>query len=70
MGRGLSFEDFRILLIIVVCGVIGIALAIMLDMAVTNDIITLSAENLRQFSILIVLMSVMLGTIIGVASSR
>ena len=70
MGRGLGFGDFRTLLIIVVCGIIGIALAIMLDMAVTNDIIVLSADNLRRFSILIVLMSVMLGTIIGVASSQ
>lgn len=70
MGLGLGFDEFRVLLIIVVCGVIGIVLAIMLDLAVTNDLLVLSADNLRRFSTIIVLMSLMLGVIVGVASSK
>jgi len=68
MRRGIS--EFRVLLIIVVCGVIGIALTMMLNLAVTNDILTMSATSLKQFSTIIILMSLMLGTIIGVASSN
>jgi len=69
MARGgLGAKDIKILLIIVVCGVIGIALTMMLNLAVTNDIIVLSVENTRRFSTLIILMSIMLGTIIGIAS--
>lgn len=70
MGHGLGFDEFRVLLIIVVCGVIGIVLAIMLDLAVTNDLLVLSADNLRRFSTIIVIMSLMLGVIVGVASSK
>ena len=70
MARGgFGAKDIRVLLIIVVCGVIGIALTMMLNLAVTNDIIVLSVENTRRFSTIIILMSLMLGTIIGIASS-
>ena len=75
MGRkrgalgGFGFNDLRVLLIIVVCGVIGIALTMMLNLAVANDILTLSEASLKQFSTITILMSLMLGTIIGVASS-
>ena len=70
MGRrNIGISDFKILFIIVVCGAIGIILTIMLDPAVTNDIITMSEDKLKQFSTIIILMSLTLGTIIGVASS-
>ena len=75
MGRkrgalgGFGFNDLRVLLIIVVCGVVGIALTMMLNLAVANDILTLSEASLKQFSTITILMSLMLGTIIGVASS-
>jgi hypothetical protein len=70
LGRGLSFDDFRTLLIIIVCGIIGVALTMMLNMAVTDDIIVMSTASLERFSVLIILMSLVLGTIIGVASSK
>jgi H+/Cl- antiporter ClcA len=70
LGRGLSFEDFRTLLIIIVCGVVGVILTMMFNMAVTDDIIVMSTDNVERFSVLIILMSLVLGTIIGVASSK
>jgi len=70
MARGgFGYNELRVLLIIVVCGVVGIALTMMLNLAVENDILTMSAKSLKQFSTIIILMSIMLGTIIGVASS-
>jgi len=69
-SRGFTFNDFRPLLVIVVCGVIGIVMTMMLNLAVTNDILTISDENLERFSTLIILVSIALGAIIGVASSK
>lgn len=62
--------EFKILLIGVVCGIIGLALAMMLNLAVANEVITMSAKNLNQFTIIIILLALMLGMIIGVASKQ
>lgn len=68
-SRTFTFNDFRPLLVIVVCGIIGIVLTMMLNLAVTNEVLTMSDENVERFSTLIILMSLALGAIIGVAGS-